>query len=124
MGRHSEIHELERDIAEREEEYSILEDKEEIIKRLQAELTDEAEEPVKKYDMTVADEFRGSLETDAEEVQHQIYSEIYLALERTSQLLSEMAQAKGRIREHIEKCRRRIDQLWEEIEAESRSNGM
>ena len=124
MGRHSEIHDLECDIAEREEEYRKLERAEEIIKRLLSKLTAEVEEPVKNYDMTVAEEFRGSLETDAEEMKNHIYSEAHLALERTSKLLSEIAQAKERIREYIEKCRRRIEQLLAEIEAEVHSKAM
>ncbi len=124
MGRHSEIRDLERDIAEREEEYSMLERTEEMIKRLRTKLIDEVESPVKNYDMTVAEEFRGALETNAEEMQGQICSEIHLVLERTSELLSEIVRAKERILEHIEKCRRRIDQLWAEIEAESRSSAM
>ena len=124
MGRHSEIRDLERDIAEREEEYSMLERTEEMIKRLRTKLIDEVESPVKNYDMTVAEEFRGALETNDEEMQGQICSEIHLVLERTSELLSEIVRAKERILEHREKCRRRIDQLWAEIEAESRSSAM
>ena len=124
MGRHSEIHDLEREIAECEEALCLLDDKEKIIRRLQAEISDEAEEPVNKYDMTVAGEFRGNIEADAEDMQHHIYIETHSAQERTSKLLDEIVQAKERIREHIEKCQRRIDQLWEEIEAESRSNAI
>lgn len=124
MGRHSEIHDLEREIAECEEALCLLDDKEKIIRRLQAEIVDEVEEPVKNYDMTAAGEFRGNIETDAEDMQHHIYGEMHLTQERTSKLLAEIVQAKERIREHIEKCQRRIDQLWEEIEAESRRNAI
>ena len=124
MGRHSEIHDLEREIAKCEEELHVLDSKEQIIRRLHTEITDEVEVPVKNYDMSIASEFRGVLETNAEDMQNHIYSEIRLAQERTSEFLSEMARARERIREHIEKCQRRIDQLWEEIEAESHSNAM
>ena len=124
MGRHSEIHDLEREIAECEEELRVLDNKEQIIRRLQTEITDEVELPVKNYDMTIASEFRGALETNAEDMQNHIYSETRMAQERTTEFLSEMARARERIREHIEKCQRRIDQLWAEIEAESRSNAM
>ena len=124
MGRHSEIHDLEHEIAECEDALRMIDDKEEIIRRLQTEITDEAEEPVKNYDMTVAGEFRGSVESNAEDMQQHIYGETHLAQEQTSELLSELEQAKERIREHIDKCQRRIDQLWAEIEAESRSNAM
>ncbi len=124
MGRHSEIHELEREIARCEEELRILDSKERIIRRLQAEIADEVETPVKSYDMTLADGFRGTLESNAEDIQNQIYSETRRAQDHTSEFLSEMARARERIREHIEKCQRRIDHLWAEIEAESRSNAM
>lgn len=124
MGRHSEIHELEREIARCEEELRILESKERIIRRLQAEIEDEFETPVKNYDMTLTAEFRGVIETNAEDIQSQIYSETRRAQDHTSEFLSEMARARERIREHIEKCQRRIDHLWAEIEAESRSNAM
>ena len=124
MGRHSEIHDLEQEIARCEEELGILAQEEKIIRRLQAEITNGVEVPVKRYDMTVSDEFRGSLESSAEEMQHQIYSETRLLQEHTSELLSEMVRARDRIREHIEKCRGRIDQLWAEIEAESRNCAM
>jgi prefoldin subunit 5 len=124
MSRHSEIHELEREIAECEEAISDLENEEEIIRRLQSEITNEAEEPVKAYDMTASDEFRGSLEEKSEDARYQICKETDSAQNDTTKLLSEIAQAKERIREHIEKCRRRIEQLEAEIEAESRSRVM
>ena len=124
MSRHSEIHDLEREIAECEEELRVLDSKEQIIRRLHTEITDEVEVPVKNYDMSISSEFRGVLETNAEEMQNQIYSETCLAQECTLEFLSEMARARERIHEHIEKCQRRIDQLWEEIEAESRSNAI
>ena len=124
MGRHSEIHDLEREIARCEEELDILDREERIIRRLQDEITNEVEEPVKRYDMTVADEFRGTLESSAEDIQNQIYSETRLLQEHTSELLSEMVRARDRIHEHIEKCRRRIEQLLAEIEAESHSSAM
>ena len=124
MSRHSEIHELEREIAECEEAISDLENEEEIIRRLQSGITSEAEEPVKAYDMTASDEFRGSLEEKSEDARYQICKETDSAQNDTSQLLSEIAQAKERIHEHIEKCRRRIEQLEAEIEAESRSRVM
>ena len=124
MGRHSEIHELEREIARCEEELRVLDSKERIIRRLQAEIADEVETPVKSYDMTLADGFRGTLESNAEDMQSQIYSETRRPQDHTSEFLSEMARARERIREHIEKCQRRIDHLWAEIEAESRNNAM
>lgn len=124
MSRHSEIHDLEREIAECEEAISDLENEEEIIRRLQSEITSEAEEPVKAYDMTASDEFRGSLEEKSEDARYQICKETDSAQNDTSQLLSEIAQAKERIHEQIEKCRRRIEQLEAEIEAESRSRVM
>ena len=124
MGRHSEIHDLEREIAECEDALCMIDDKEKIIRRLKAEITEDVEEPVKSYDMTVAGEFRGTVEEKAEDMQNYIYGETHLAQEETSELLSEMERAKERIREHIDKCQRRIDQLWEEIEAESRSNAI
>ena len=124
MGRHSEIHDLEREIAECEDVLCMIGDKEKIIRRLKAEITYEVEEPVKSYDMTVAGEFRGTIEENAEDMQNHIYGETHLAQEETAELLSEMERAKERIHEHIDKCQRRIDQLWKEIEAESRSNAI
>ena len=124
MGRHSEIHNLEGDIAECDKALSDLENEERIIIRLQVEIAYEAENPTKSYDMTASDEFRGISEDKSEDTRNQICSEIHLAQERTSDLLAEIADAKGRICKHIEKCRRRIEQLEAEIEAESRNSTM
>ncbi len=124
MSRHSEIRDLERQIAEDEEALSDLNSEEEIIRRLQSDIASESEEPVKAYDMTFADEFRGSLEDKSEDSRYKICAETSAAQESTSKLLSEMAQAKERIREDIEKCRRRIEQLEAEIEAESHRDVM
>ena len=124
MSRHSEIRDLERQIAEDEEVLSDLDNEEEIIRRLQSEIASEVEEPIKAYDMTFADEFRGSLEDRSEDSRYKICSETSAAQDSTSKLLSEIAQAKERIREDIEKCRRRIEQLEAEIEAESHRNVM
>lgn len=124
MGRHSEIHELEHEIAECEEALSDIESEEEIIRRMQAEIAEESEEPAKIYDMTASGEFRGISENRAEDEQYQIYCETRKAQDSTSELLAEMARAKERIHEHIEKCRRRIEHLWAEIEAESRNDAM
>lgn len=124
MSRHSEIRDLERQIAEDEEALSDLNSEEEIIRRLQYDIASEAEEPVKAYDMTFADEFRGTLEDEAEDYKYKICAETSTAQDSTSKLLSEIAQAKERIREDIEKCRRRIEQLEAEIEAESHRDVM
>ena len=122
MGRHSEIHDLEHEIAECEKALSDIENEEKIIGRLQDEIANEAENPTRSYDMTASDEFRGTSEVKSEDTRNHICSEIHLAQERTSDLLSEIADAKGRICKHIEKCRRRIEQLEAEIEAESRNS--
>lgn len=124
MGRHSEISNLEHEISECENAISDIESEEESIRRLQSDITEGAEELAKTYDMTASDEFRGALEEEAGEKQYQIYSETHEAQDSTSALLAEMAQAKERIHEHIEKCRRRIEQLKAEIEAEASSNAV
>ena len=124
MSRHSEIRDLERQIAEDEEALSDLNCEEEIIRGLQSDIANEAEEPVKAYDITFADGFRGSLEDKSEDFQYKICAETSAAQDSTSELLSQMAQAKERIREDIEKCRRRIEQLEAEIEAESHRDVM
>ena len=74
--------------------------------------------------MTFADEFRGALEDEAEDYKYKICAETSAAQDSTSKLLSEIAQAKERIREDIGKCRRRIEQLEAEIEAESHRDVM
>lgn len=115
----SEIRALECEISECEEAISELEREEEIIRNLQIEITSEVEEPVNSYDMTAGDEFRGVIEENAEKMQYQIYTETHLAQESTSKLLSEIALAKERLREHIEECRSRIELLEAELETQS-----
>ena len=118
----SEIEELEHEIEECEEALSDIENEEEIIRGLYREIKDEAETPVKSYDMALAGEFRGMLESELENARNQIYGEMSSAQKSTLQLLKEIEDAKERIRRRIKECKRRIEHLKAELEAQSNNN--
>ena len=118
----SEIEELEQEIEECEEALLDLENEEEIIRGLYKKIKDEAEVPVKSYDMALAGEYRGMLESESENTRYKIYGETLSAQKSTLQLLQKIEEAKERIRKRIKECKRRIEHLKAELEAQSNNN--
>ena len=119
MSRRGDIEREIRHNCEKIDEYrskiSKLEEKSEIIKEKERRIREEVYKPVRTYDMTHGDIFRGHLDREAEEYQEAISIRTANGLNGTNQLLSDIQKIIDRIYDLIEELEHRNSELEAEL---------
>lgn len=115
----SEIHALEREIREYENNISELESAYENIKREQEIIENEVNARNRDYDMTATDEWRGKTEQEANEYQNEQSRVLNIGQEETKSLLSNIQTIIERLREKIRECEHRISRLEEMLRSDN-----
>ena len=113
----SEIEHLKEKIEEYEGYIAELEGEYDAIKQRYDHIRTEADEPVKAYDMTWADRWRGELEDEAKTLQDKIISTTGVSQNETLRLLDDIQRIIRRLKELIEECLRKISELEAELES-------
>ena len=111
----SEIRHLEEKIEEYEGYIAELEGRYDVIKQTYDHLRVEADEPVKAYDMSCSDKWRGELEDEAKALQDKIINTTGVSQNETLSLLDDIQRIIKKLRELIEECRREIAELEAEL---------
>ncbi|SDA38542.1 protein of unknown function [Butyrivibrio sp. INlla18] len=104
---YEQINEYRRDIEELEEERFCI--------RQQYTTIDEVNKSVIHYDMTYGDDWKGNLETEAEEYREEIYYTTDTALNEMLELIDDINRIIEAINELIEKCYAEIEELEAEL---------
>lgn len=115
----SEIHDLEREIREYENNISELETAYDTIKREQEIIESEVNARNRNYDMTSSDEWRGKTVQEADEYQNEQSRVLSIGQEETKSLLSNIQTIIERLRENISECEHRISRLEEMLRSDN-----
>ena len=122
MGIRSEISDLEHQISGYRKKIDKLESMSETIRQEQAIIESDVLKPNRAYDMSNADEWRGTLYHEAEKAQSTMDSRVSSGLRETQTLLSDIQKAIERLYELISECEERISELEAALCAENSNN--
>ena len=121
MGLHSEISRLHQKIRECEEGITELEEARDFLHQKHTIIHDDAYVPVKNFDITCGEKFRGKLEEKAEEARRDITVRTENSQNATLEFISQIDVTIERLREMICESEREIEHLEEEIRAREAS---